>query len=92
MKLYSVIQTLDFHVKKTFVCNSILEDTMNLYNNLKKITKSHWSVLDRNRKDVNDIELENALNQRLAANKNVVNEKEVRLDFINLLVPKMNSM
>ena len=62
MKMYRAIQSLDVIDKEAVRCYSVLEETMKLYRGLKKKGKSHRSVIDRNRSDVNDIEEEIPLN------------------------------
>ena len=56
MKLYRVIQSVLLGEKQKFNNHILLENTMKIYVKLKKKSKSHRSVLDRQMADLIDIE------------------------------------
>ena len=90
MKLYKAMEGLD-----TSDCHeltnkhSILEDSMKLYKKLKKVSKTHRSVMDKNMRDVREIEA--ALPNRLQSFESTVG-KDIKKKTVCLLVKKMNSM
>ena len=85
MKMYRAIQSLDVTDQVAVKSHSILEETIKIYRSLKKTGKSHRSVIDRNRSDVNDIEEAVPLNMPMESN-----ERTIKSELINLLVTKMN--
>ena len=86
MKLYKVIEQINGDGKKTFNKLSVLEQTIKLYSKMKKVSKSHRSILDMNMSDVNEI----ANNDSAVAQSH--DKIELKDEMIGILLEKMNSM
>ena len=90
MKLYQAVK--DFRIESNVTLNkhSILEGAMKMYLKLKKKGKSHRSVIDRNLRDVSEIE------NSIGVNNNIIHESAINVrvkeETIGLLVKKMALM
>ena len=89
MKLYKAMEGLDVSDTELTNKHAILEDSMKLYKKLKKVSKTHRSVIDKNMADVREIESITP-NRLLSFDASV--EKDIKKETICLLVTKMNSM
>ena len=90
MKLYKVVEELNSERKQAVSKHSILEKTLKLYAKMKKLSKSHRSVLDMNITDVHDTENIDIVNGNTIVQSD--NKIEVKDEIIGLLLQKMNSM
>ena len=88
MKLYMTVEEIVL-TDETVNRHSVLEDSVKLYLKLKKKGKTHRSVLDRNRKDVLEIEKGNAI---YVSEGGMERKSVVKSELIGLLVGKMNNM
>ena len=90
MKLYQVVKDVKIESNVTLNKHSILEGAMKLYLKLKRKGKSHRSVIDRNLRDVSEIENSICVNDNRIqqSNANAIVKKEM----IGLLVKKMTLM
>ena len=61
-----------------------MEETVSIYRKMKRVGKTHRSVMDRNKKDINEIENANPLTSR--------GDKQIKMELIDLIVNKTNSM
>ena len=105
MKLYTVMEGID-NIDSSLVSekHSIMETAIKQYSKLKKIGKTHRSVLDKNQRDVHDIETSFPLRKISPANTtnridcmtNRINDHKnlnhIKEETIGLLVNKMNKM
>ena len=93
MKLYKAIEQINSEEETKLVQrHSVLEDTMKLYSKMKKVSKSHRSVIDMNLRDVRRIaspSSDNLVANTMAQSRNKI---EVKDEIIGLLLKKMNSM
>ena len=90
MKLYTIIQSIDENKEMTVNRHSVLEASIKLYLKLKKKGKTHRSVIDRNRSDVNEIENTHKIGD---INIGVSNRSDnIKSEIVGLLVKKMNCM
>ena len=91
MKLYLAIEKLSVIADSTVNRHSVMEDSMKLYLKLKKQGKSHRSVIDRNRRDVREIENSISINMNETDGLTSVSRKTVvKSELIGLLVKSMN--
>ena len=90
MKLYKVVSDLEKDGSIMEKKHSTLESTIKLYLKLKKISKSHRSVVDLQQKDV--MEIENMVPVIDDTNHQSDLEVKVKEETIGLLVKRMNSM
>ena len=96
MKMYMVIHNMNLEgitmdgANELIDKHSVLESAMKLYLKLKKKGKTHRSVLDRNRSDVNEIE--NSSFSFSNTNGQSGNKIVVKKEMIDLLVQRMNVM
>ena len=90
MKLYKAIEQINSEETKLVQRHSVLEDTMKLYSKMKKVSKSHRSVIDMNLRDVISIaSSDNPVANTMSQSRNKI---EVKDGMIGLLLKKMNSM
>ena len=92
MKMYKVLQSVDLDPDKTVNKHHILESSMKLYNSLKKVSKTHRNVLDKNRVDVTEIS--NCYNDYNDVIDNTINKSRIKTEkqseLIGALVKKMS--
>ena len=90
MKLYKAIEQINSEETKLVQRHSVLEDTMKLYSKMKKVNKSHRSVIAMNLRDVRSIaSSDNPVANTMSQSHNNI---EVKDGMIGLLLKKMNSM
>ena len=85
MKMYSIVQSLSKDEQIIIKNHSVLEETVSTYRKMKRVGKTHRSVFDMNKKDVNEIENVNPLTS-------TPGDKRIKMELIDLIVNKMNCM
>ena len=91
MKLYKAMRTMEVDGKTIVDKHSIMESAMALYSKMKQLDKSHRCVLDRQTRDIHEIEK----TVPLVNNGTVVlfgMNKDVKNEMIGELVVSMNKM
>ena len=84
-KIYSIVQSLSKDEQIIIKNHSVLEETVSTYRKMKRVGKTHRSVFDMNKKDVNEIENANPLTS-------TPGDKRIKMELIDLIVNKMNCM
>ena len=94
MKLYAVIENMDVDNSLMSDKYAIMENTIKKYSKLKKLGKTHRSVLDKNRRDVSEIAKTHPITSGTDATTVHPLKRSVCIkdELVGLIVDKMNKL